>query len=77
MKVPVYYVNDDEYFFEPTGATTTINAEAGAKVIKEMVSCMLCDIGRGEYHDPTPIEDLMRKHGMIDDNYDPNDEDNW
>lgn len=77
MKVPVYYVYEDEYYFAETGATTTINAAAAAEVIESLISVMLGEVGRHEENDPSECEDVLRKHGMIDDEYDPDDEENW
>lgn len=71
MKVPVYYVDEDEYHFGETGKKTTISADDGAKLIDTMVSCLLGDVGRHEEPDYESVEETMRDLGMIDDDFDP------
>ena len=77
MKVPVYHISDDEYYFVDTGATTTISAKDGVELIKIMTSCLLGEVGRHEEADPTPVEDFMRDHDMVNDDYDEWGEDEY
>ena len=69
MRVPTYFRGGDDESLVPTGETTIISAEAGAKVIKVLLDNTMCDLGRYEQPDYEAIEEVLLKNGLIDEDY--------
>lgn len=69
MKVATYYRGGDDEALVQTGETTTINAAAGSEVIEVLANNLMCDLGRYEQPDYEAVEAVLSKHGLIDEDF--------
>ena len=74
MRLPIYYFVDGDAL-APTGKSTSVSAVECKELLNLVMISMCGERGRGEYADFESVEDALRKHNMIDDDYDEDEDD--